>query len=64
MRPFQFWPRWALDAVHAVLMRMPIAIMNDTLTQVMVERWARDTYELEEDSSVPAHPVAPVKGVN
>lgn len=61
MRPFYSWPRWALEALRAVLRYLPFG--DATLMAVMIELWARDTWELEEDNDVPAYPVAPIRGM-
>lgn len=56
MRPFASWPRWAINLLRVVLVR--VGVMPALLFRLDVECWERDVVEFEYDDSVPGWPCA------
>jgi hypothetical protein len=65
MRPFRAWPRWAIDALRAVLVRVPIA--PGVLMQFDLECFARDVVEWAdaiEEAEAHGYPCAAPGGIH
>lgn len=62
MRPFSRWPRWAIDLLRAVLVRVPV--LPAVLFDLDCEVYARDTVVMSEEDGPRGYPCNPPGGVH
>jgi hypothetical protein len=60
-RPFANWPRWAVDALRWVLVR--VDVLPDVLFELDLEVYGRDTVDFQDDETVDSWPCPGPEGL-